>query len=447
MAGQGLAAALLLCSALGWAGRAGAQEAADSFYEAPGVLASEILRARGFLAHEHHFTTPDGYTIRLTRGRNPLFGEGRARGGLANRVPILFVHGILESDNVFLINSFQVRPKDLANASLSESALAEEPAAKSLPLLALQLGHEVWLMSRRGFSGSSELQRAEGKAARRSPLAGLLGLGAGLGSFAQQVALSLDRRFWNFSFDEQARYDLPLAIDFVLEHTGRRRLSLVSHSAGGAIELMALSLYPELADKLESSILWSQGFSLGHGDAFSRMLALRPLLEAYVGPVPPTFSTGPIQAIGGLLCAGRLAQTGLCEALADLLLGASAGQQPIRPEFVNSLLYPSASHELAQNLQMVPFGQMRAYNCGPLYNASNIRLETMSFYVGATDTLVTPADVRATLPLLRVPYKFHLIDTAFNHNGYFYHNDNARLAVIPSLREIQQFSLQRLRRS
>lgn len=41
-------------------------------------------------------------------------------------------------------------------------------------------------------------------------------------------------------------------------------------------------------------------------------------------------------------------------------------------------------------------------------------------------------------PLESVPRTFHLIDTQFSHQGYFFHDDNARLAIIPTLVDIQQ---------
>lgn len=450
----------------------------SSFYAGPGVTAGELLRARGFLAEEKYFTTTDNYVIRVTRGRNPLINNGQ--GGAPNRVPILFVHGILEADNVFLINSFDAAPRDWSNLSLvgaegerTARQLAQEPSAKALPLLALNLGHEVWVMSRRGFPGSQELlgdplstppseadhtpwddeTSGRQRQARQSnflaslgnlmgPFASALSNAFDFSGFIQQLAFDFDRKFWDFSFDEQARWDLPQAINFVLQQTGRPKLSLVSHSAGGAIELMSLSRYPQLADKLESSILWSQGFSLGHGDVFNLLQFTLPFFEAYVGPVPPTSTNNQIQAIAGLFCTTQLAQSTLCEGVADLALGASAGQEPIRPEFINSLLYPTSSHEIAQNLQMIPEGQMLGFNYGPPYKLSRVRLNTMSFYVGATDAIVSPSDVRATLRELPVPYKFHLIETAFNHNGYFYHRNNSQLVILPSMREIHEFSAQ-----
>jgi pimeloyl-ACP methyl ester carboxylesterase len=438
---------------------------AQKFFEGPGVFPIQILRARGFLAEDHHIVTKDHYQIRLTRARNPLMIGNRT--GKADKIPILFVHGILESFNVFVSNSFGAKPKDFSNKSLARESLdesiarlADEPSAKSLPLLALNHGHEVWLMSRRGFPGSrtmigNPITGDIGENAQTSSgpvnafLGGLLDL-----SDLPQYPFSFNRRFWNFSLDQQAQYDLPQAVDLVLAKTGRKQLSVVGHSAGGAITLMALSMFPELNTKINSAVLWSEAFSLGHGDIFQLTQAYRPLLERIQSALPPTFITEPFQGWAGVVCNNRLAQMSLCEGLADMILGPSFGQAPLRPEFINSILYSSSSHEVAQLLQCVTKGgRMHRYDYGrrrnlmvhgqerpPAYDLSRITLRRMSFYAAATDFTVSAADVAATQPLLRTPHRNHTIRAPFNHQGYFFHRDTARLVIIPSLREIQEFS-------
>ncbi len=36
--------------------------------------------------------------------------------------------------------------------------------------------------------------------------------------------------YWEFSWDEMAKYDVPANVDFVLGHTGLKTLSYVGHS-------------------------------------------------------------------------------------------------------------------------------------------------------------------------------------------------------------------------
>ena len=39
-------------------------------------------------------------------------------------------------------------------------------------------------------------------------------------------------RFFDFSFDEMAEFDLPALFDYVLEQTGQQKLTFIGHSQG-----------------------------------------------------------------------------------------------------------------------------------------------------------------------------------------------------------------------
>lgn len=211
---------------------------------------------------------------------------------------------------------------------------------------------------------------------------------------------------------------------------------------------MALSLYPKLDNKLTAAILWSQVFSAVHWD-FDNLSALsRPFLTRYTGPAPPASVADQLQAILGAMCANKLGQIIFCTRLGDILLGFSGiDAVPMRPEFLNTFFMTSSSHEMAQIVQNTYTDrQMHYYSDKPIvdsraYNLSEITNTGISFYVGSTDTLAGRADNEATVPRLKVPTRTHIIDGAFNHNAFFFHRNCSRAAIIPSLREIQEFSI------
>lgn len=198
---------------------------------------SDLIKRRGFFAEDHYLTTPDGHILNLVRATNPLVNKGIA--GAPNKDPILFVHGINTNANCFVINSEDVKPKDyshLSAGSMSEpeliSLLEPDPCSHSLAFTAMNFGHEIWFLNRRGTSyslGFKDIQIApstsqfgsffqtfgfkshtNGSTRRNSKL---------LKSFffpkiySEKLQLLFNPRFWNYSLDEQASYDIPLTID------------------------------------------------------------------------------------------------------------------------------------------------------------------------------------------------------------------------------------------
>ena len=273
----------------------------DEDYLPPGVTTAEILKLRGFVAEQHYVTTSDGYVLSLVKGTNPLLRNSTIA---ARREPILFVHGVSSGGTLWIANSVSARPKDFTDIDVASSSLEQliqqvggDPSANAMPLLAMNFGYPIWILNRRGSlesldkktSGGSdrmltardsgltntaseilpEIGRNRGgsqaNGGRRAssssssgnslglvsykPLTYLVGVLTDFGSLAPLVGKSLDRNFWNYSFDEQAARDLPEVIDYVLNKSGRERLVLFSHSAGGAITLLALSSQPELTKK------------------------------------------------------------------------------------------------------------------------------------------------------------------------------------------------------
>ncbi|XP_070802280.1 lipase member K-like [Pituophis catenifer annectens] len=61
----------------------------------------------------------------------------------------------------------------------------------------------------------------------------------------------LFERFWKFSYDQMAKYDLPASIDFVLQKTGQQQLYYIGHSQGTTIAFIAFSSNQQLASKIK----------------------------------------------------------------------------------------------------------------------------------------------------------------------------------------------------
>lgn len=143
----------------------------------------------------------------------------------------------------------------------------------------------------------------------------------------------------------------------------------------------------------------------------------------------------------------------LCESTEGLIFGAAGDQQILYPG-TTRLLDSASSHSLAQLIQagykgkmyhfdyINPLYNLKAYGQpnAPLYNVSKITSETMSFWVGNTDGLVSLPNVKRIMRDMSVPVKLFFIDEPgifFNHNSFALHRDISRLLIIPSLKELE----------
>lgn len=249
---------------------------------------AELVELRGYKAKNHYVTTTDGYILNLVELINPEI-DG------ANKIPVLFIHGTVTNGKCFLINSVGAKPRDYSNLNASsmsleelENMLGDDPTANSMPLLLSNFGHSVWIINRRGgyesqghvgentqpftnpiINGEQALVGGVAPTSRSNnqpvpqqrkkrdvnpaiydPISGFISsVFSGPNIDLSSLKNTVNPRYWNFSLDQQALYDVPEVIYYVLNQTMKEKLSIVSHSAGGTLTLMSLINYPDLADK------------------------------------------------------------------------------------------------------------------------------------------------------------------------------------------------------
>ena len=83
----------------------------------------------------------------------------------------------------------------------------------------------------------------------------------------------------------------------------------------------------------------------------------------------------------------------------------------------------------------------------PCYDLGQIKLSNMSIYGGGQDRLVSPDDVQTTVSQLSVPVELHYIrgnGIYFNHMAYMNHEQTDRLAILPSLLDIERSQAQEI---
>uniref|UniRef100_T1JB83 Lipase n=1 Tax=Strigamia maritima TaxID=126957 RepID=T1JB83_STRMM len=157
------------------------------------MTVEEIIQYHGYQVTTYTVQTQDGYILTIQR-----IPHGKNGPGSQPRKPVLVQHGIFCS---------------------SASWVSNIPE-KNLPYLLADAGYDVWLGNVRGtLFGRNHTKLSPKKKA-----------------------------FWEFSYDEMAKYDLPAVIDFMLTTTGFKQIDYVGHSMGTTMIFALLSTQAKYND-------------------------------------------------------------------------------------------------------------------------------------------------------------------------------------------------------
>uniref|UniRef100_A0A8C0IHY2 Partial AB-hydrolase lipase domain-containing protein n=1 Tax=Bubo bubo TaxID=30461 RepID=A0A8C0IHY2_BUBBB len=157
-----------------------------------GFPQSEIIRYHGYPSEEYQVTTEDGYILgvfRIPAGRN------------RKKPAVLLHHGTL-GDSIHWISN-------LPNNSLG--------------FILADAGYDVWLGNSRGDTWSLK----------------------------HKTLKPCQKEFWQFSFDEIGKYDIPAELYFIMNKTGQKDVYYVGHSEASTAGFIAFSTYPELAQRVK----------------------------------------------------------------------------------------------------------------------------------------------------------------------------------------------------
>ncbi|GFT46195.1 gastric triacylglycerol lipase [Nephila pilipes] len=162
---------------------------------------TELISSKGYPVENHYVQTKDGYILSVQR-----IPPGRAmNNGLKAEKKVVFLqHGLLASATDWVLNF----PK------------------QSLAFILADAGYDVWLGNIRGNTYSR-------RHVKYSPNS---------------------KEFWEFSFDEMAKYDLPAMIDLALNISGQTQLYYIGHSQGTTAAFALLSESPEYNKKVSCTL-------------------------------------------------------------------------------------------------------------------------------------------------------------------------------------------------
>lgn len=269
--------------------------------------------------------------------------------------PVLLVHALVSSGGQWVVNG-----------------------NKSLAFMLSNNGYDVWILHARGTSYSLK----------------------------HRSLSSNHPRYWDFSWHEIGLYDVPCAINYILNKSGAEKLHFVGHSQGPTVFFVLLSMLPIYNDKVASAYLL-QPAALVHNSYPLFKHLVQNLVELAIErnffkiQLQNTLSTHLTRS----LCSEKPLSM-ICTEMGLIFLGGDTGQITNKHRAIQLLLkyvYDNVSVK-----QLIHYGQIHGskvfqmYDYGPLinrdvyngsstppeYNLSVIKVPTIVMY-GTKDTLTT----------------------------------------------------------
>eukprot|EP00045_Choanoeca_perplexa_P005988 m.50183 g.50183 ORF g.50183 m.50183 type:complete len:442 (+) comp13399_c0_seq1:228-1553(+) len=172
---------------------------------------AELIELYGYTWEQHVCQTQDGFSLVLYRVK-----PNRKMTSVSSKPVVLLQHGLMQCCEVYVTT------------------------AHGLAFQLVDQGYDVWLSNSRGNKYSC-------KHANLKPI---------------------DAKFWDWSLDELAGYDIPATIQYILDQTKQTKLNYVAFSQGTALGFACFSTRPEVAEKVSLFIALSpaakaKGLSVG----------------------------------------------------------------------------------------------------------------------------------------------------------------------------------------
>ncbi|KAJ7287310.1 Alpha/Beta hydrolase protein [Mycena rebaudengoi] len=172
----------------------------------------ELCSIYGYTHEEHVVLTKDGYLLGLHRLPSKK-NQQKTSPGTSTGNPVVYLHhGLLMNSEVWVCLT---------------------SAERALPFVLVEQGFDVWLGNNRGNKYSK-------KSIHHGPNSS---------------------KFWDFSMDDFAWHDIPDSIEYILNCTKAPTLSYVGFSQGTAQAFAALSIHPQLNEKVNVFIALAPAMS------------------------------------------------------------------------------------------------------------------------------------------------------------------------------------------
>jgi len=320
----------------------------------------DIIRCHGYPAKEYEVTTEDGYILTLHR-----IEHGKANAGDEFFRPVVFLqHDFLGSSADFVIQHH----------------------SKSLGFILADNGYDVWMGNFRGNTYSRK-----------------------------HTSLNPNhRKFWDFTIDELAHYDLPAMLSAVLEETTEGDLMFVGHGLGSTAAMAMPHYRPDISDKIRLANFMAPMAYISNMKSPIGLLAyeegILQFFDNIFGDGELLSSNTIIDCLATLFCSNPTT-VDLCSELIFIIAGTDSNQlnETLMDAFMHHSPAGTSSKTLLHVLQLVKSGGFHGFDWGsklannqhhghegiPTYNLYDVEYPVAVYY-GDNDLLADISDVEKT---------------------------------------------------
>jgi len=264
---------------------------------------------------------------------------------------------------------------------------------------------------------------------------------------------SKEHKFWEFSWDQLAQYDLPTMINFILDTKKAPWLYYAGHSMGTMTAFAQFSTDLEFGKKIKRFYAMAPLTTVGHIKGLLKYVAM--LMRQFEWAIstfgrdqfmPPTWLTKPF-AIHGC---GNTYMDDVCAYTVFAMAGPSSKQLNMTrmPVYMAHTPAGTATRVVQHFAQQVDTNKFHKFDFGtsgnkkyynqstpPLYNVSAMETPVVMFW-GGNDWLADPEDVAQLLPELKnCVGKFYLPD--FNHMDFLWGQRAVKEIYWPMIEDIK----------
>lgn len=362
-----------------------------------GMKTLQMIKFFGYPAEEHTVTTDDGYILSLQRIPHGI------KGVQPNGQVVFMQHGLVSSSADYVMN------------------LPEQ----SLGFILADLGYDVWLGNSRGNTYSNK-----------------------------HVNLTTDdAKFWAFSWDEMAKYDLPASINYALKVSKQKQLFYVGHSQGTLIAFAEFGRNPELAQKIKAFFALAPVATVGSIKGAIKVISyfsseLEFLLKI-LGIKDFAPSNWLMKILAETLCEAKLTDH-VCSDIIFLLAGFDTKNlnETRLPIYISHTPAGTSTRDIIHFAQMVHSNKFQAYDFGkdgnrqhynqdtaPVYSIADSPVPT-ALFTSDNDWLADPTDVAWLKPQIKnLIYNKELVN--WNHLDFIW-GENANKVIYPDIIKLMQ---------